>query len=103
MTVGRKHYRIKSRVRFIIFIVTVLLLLSAAINFAFGVYHAEASEKEQYRIVCVADGDTLWKIASDYMPQDRDIRESVYLICTINNTSAQELHPGQKLKIPVNI
>lgn len=99
---ARKRYYVKSRTRFTIFIVLILLVSVGVITTIFGLNNAEGTTKQQYVQVEVLPGDTLWQIADEYMPSNMDPRESVYVICKHNNISASELRAGQILKIPVN-
>lgn len=103
MSSVKRHYRIKSRVRFTIFAIVMMLLLIAAVNLIFGFNQVTALESDTYQSVQVKEGDTLWSLASEYMPEDMDPRESVYLICAANQTSADSICPGQILKIPTNL
>lgn len=97
----RKKYRIKSRVRFASFIVISLLLVCTIFNTALGFNDALALSEQQYIEIQVESGDTLWTIADEYMPDDMDIREAVYLICDTNDIDAEHLYAGQTLSIPV--
>lgn len=58
---------------------------------------------EAYETVRVQPGDTVWKIAANYITPQEDIREKVFLIRQVNklNNNAQ-VYPGQLLKVPVN-
>ena len=97
----RKRYRIKNRVRFASFIVISLLLLCTIANTALGFNDALALSEQQYIEIQVESGDTLWTIADEFMPDDMDIREAVYMICDVNDVDADTLYAGQTLSIPV--
>ena len=97
----RKRYRIKNRVRFASFIVISLLLVCTIFNTALGFNDALALSEQQYIEIEVESGDTLWTIADEYMPDDMDIREAVYMICEVNDVDANTLYAGQTLNIPV--
>lgn len=58
---------------------------------------------DAYKTVYVQPGDTVWKIAANYVTAKEDIREKVFIIRQVNklNNNAQ-IYPGQILKIPVN-
>ncbi|QDR80723.1 LysM peptidoglycan-binding domain-containing protein [Sporomusa termitida] len=58
---------------------------------------------DAYETVYVQPGDTVWKIAANYVTAKEDIREKVFLIRQVNklNNNAQ-VYPGQMLKVPVN-
>ncbi len=100
-TKTRKRYRIKSRVRFASFIVISLLLLCTIANTALGFNDAVALTEQQFIQVQVESGDSLWTIADQYMPDDMDIREAVYMICDVNDIDADSLYAGQTIDIPV--
>ena len=97
----KKRYRIKSRVRFFTFVLVMLLLTVTASNTILGLNNAEGQTKDQYTIVEVLYGDTIWDIAREHLSDDMDLRDAVHVIMSINNISAEELQPGQTLKIPV--
>ena len=97
----RKKYRIKNRVRFASFIVISLLLVCTIFNTALGFNDALALSEPQYIEIQVESGDTLWTLADEYMPDDMDIREAVYMICETNDVDAEHLYAGQTLSIPV--
>lgn len=104
--IRRKKYIIKSRVRFTIFIIIVFAILATAITAVIiKANHTEkmTMTKQNYTQIKVAPGDTLWSIADEYMPQDMDRRQSVYIISQVNNTSASELCAGQILSIPIQV
>lgn len=98
----RKRYRVKSRLRFTLFIVITLLLLITVCTTVLGLNNATGSTKQQYIQVEVQAGDTLWSLADEYMADDCDPRESVHMISKSNDISASELYPGQIIKIPVD-
>ena len=100
-TTGRRKYRIKSRLRFTIFIVILLLMTVTAANAVLGFYNADGLTEQEYMQIQVESGDTLWSIADEYMPDDMDRRESVHIISSANDINASQLYPGQILDIPV--
>jgi LysM repeat protein len=97
----KKKYRIKSRVRFFAFVLIIMLLTVTAANTVLGLNNAEGQTKDQYTVVEVLYGDTIWDIAREYLSDDMDLRYAVHIIMSINNITAEELQPGQTLKIPV--
>lgn len=55
-----------------------------------------------YQPIRIQTGDTLWKIASQYAPEHKDIREVVYEIQSYNHlVDAGALRPGMIIHIPV--
>jgi len=100
-TKTRKRYRIKNRVRFASFIVISLLLVCTIFNTALGFNDALALSEQQYIEIQVESGDTLWTIADEFMPDDIDLRDAVYMICDANDMNANELYAGQTLNVPI--
>ena len=94
-------YRIKSRFRFTLFVVLMLLTFVNGVNAMLGVCDASSMTVQEYMTVEVCYGDTLWDIARAYMPSDMKIRTAVHEICRVNETSADQLQAGQVLRIPL--
>ena len=97
----KKHYRIKSRFRFTIFVVLMMLTVVTSANTVLGLYDASSLTVQEYVDIEICYGDTLWQIAQAYTPDDVDIRSAVHDICKINDISASELYPGQIIQVPV--
>ena len=96
-----KHNRIKSEGRFILFLLTVMILLVVLSNTLLGLSNADGMTKESYMIIEVKAGDTLWNIARTYMGTKEDIRKSVYRLEKLNGLKAGDLVPGMELSIPL--
>ena len=99
----RKKYRIKSRVRFTMFLTAVMLMLISITGMLFGDNQAESLTKPVYSEVVIQYGDTLWDLALEFGPADKDIREVVHEICKINDITAESIYPGQPILIPAYI
>ena len=95
------RYRINNRVRFTIFVVLVILLITTFANFILGFNTANSATYAEYTKVEVMSGDTLWSIADTYMDDNSDIRKSVYQLCQINDINASQLQAGMTLMVPV--
>ena len=96
----KKHYRIKSRFRFTIFVVIMMLTLITTTNTALGLYNAAADPVDEFISVEICYGDTLWDIANTYM-SDIDTRTAVHKICKVNDITASDLYPGLTIQVPV--
>ena len=97
-----KNHVIKSRIRFTIFVVIMLIFVGTAFSLLAGTTPVVTGHTEtKYQTVEVIDGDTLWDIADMYMPDDMDRREAVYELSQINNLEDTQLEPGQEIKVPV--
>jgi nucleoid-associated protein YgaU len=57
-------------------------------------------DSEVTALVTVTAGDSLWSIARSVEP-DGDIGSVVGAIMELNGLTASEIHPGQRLRIPV--
>ena len=99
----RKHYRIKSKGRFFVFVTLCLMIVFVSATAVFGVPAAHAASAEEYVEVVVKSGDTLWNIARAYGPSNADLRVVVYNIERVNGISADSLMPGQILLVPVSL
>jgi LysM repeat protein len=97
-----KKYRIKSHLRFCIFLTLVLILTIITTGTVLGFNESAGITKEQYTEVKIIVGDTLWDLAKSYGPKDKDIRRTVHRICKINDISAHDIQPGQSILIPIN-
>ena len=78
-----------------------MIIMTTAFNFAFGLNTADSLTMTKYRSVDVVYGDTLWTIAQTYMPEDMDIRESVFQLCKLNDIQADQLYAGMTIQVPV--
>ena len=99
-----KKYRIKSKFRFIAFVVIVLGIVVGALGFVTGTDVSTALEQPGDQItVEVSAGDTVWDIAEHFTDKDTDIRKAVYEICQENDLQDAEIHSGMVLTIPDNL
>lgn len=98
-----KKYRVKSKFRFITFIVVMLGLTIAGFGIISGLDASTAITVSEYTTVQIESGDTLWDIAQEHMDDGTDPRRAVYEICRVNDIDAGDIIPGMILSIPVNL
>ena len=99
-----KRYRIKSKFRFITFVVIVLGLAVGAFGYFTGFDVSTALEQPGEPItVEVTAGDTVWDIADHVKSDGMDIRKAVYEICEANDLQDAQIHAGMVLTIPENL
>ena len=97
----KKRYRITSKFRFTVFLVIMILCVMTAVTTLLGFNTVSSASLDQYNLVNVESGDTLWNIACEYGPDDMDVRKVVHDICNVNEISADELTAGSKIIVPV--
>ena len=100
MTIAGKRYRIKSRSRFITFVVLMILFTVTISSTIMGFNNAGGMTEREYIEITVERGDTLWQLAREHMPNNTDIRRAVHTLSTLNNIAAHELQAGQTLIVP---
>lgn len=99
-----KRYRIKSKFRFTVFVAAMVVSMAFITSTFLGFDDASSlSEEPSYVRVEVQAGDTLWNIASEYGPDNKDRREIVYAICQLNEIHNINIQPGQSILIPTQI
>lgn len=95
------RYKINSRIRFTLFIIMAIILLTVFANFVLGLSTADSSTITDYTEIKVSSGDTLWSIADTYMSDYSDIRKAVHELCEINDITASELYAGMTIMVPI--
>ncbi|MDD7601980.1 MAG: LysM peptidoglycan-binding domain-containing protein [Firmicutes bacterium] len=96
-----KKYKVVNKLRFTIFVVIMILLITTFANFALGLNTANSLTRLTYMDYEITAGDTLWTIAETYMTDVSDIREAVYELCQLNDIRAGELYVGMTIQIPI--
>lgn len=93
------RFVLKNKKRFVIFLAIIVFVVGVTVFFSVN-GDAKGCEKPEYVKVYVAEGDTLWGIASSYKKPGRDIREFIYELKRINSLKSSELYIGQVIVIP---
>lgn len=109
---SQKYYIIKSKLRFVSFLIILFLAFFILVNIimpkdtslAYGQDISTnpyiISDINEYMIYEVQPGDTLWSIASKYGNSKNDVRKNIHLI-TSENGIDNEIKPGDIIKIAV--
>lgn len=99
----KKKYRVKSKFRFITFLVIVFGLIVGISSTAFGLSNSIALTSNDTVTEYVDNGETLWSIANKYKSDSTDIRQAVYEICEANDIKADDLRECMTIIIPDTI
>lgn len=92
---------IVNKKRFMLSTTLIMIILFSIISSIGAVINrVEGYEEPEYIEIVVESGDTIWSLARDCSPKDKDIRESIYRIGVINNLNSYDIFPGQVIKIP---
>lgn len=108
-TNAKKAYIIKSKMRFVTFLILLFISLFTLTNIIFtnnDIAFGESAYKTSYEnfdgdsyiIYEVHSGDSLWDIAEKYGNKENDIRKNVHTIKRENHIEGN-IHPGDILKI----
>lgn len=98
-----KRIRVKSRKRFITFLVIMIGLIVGGFGFITGMNESTATVTDDYISYEVMAGDTIWDIANEVNQSGMDTRKVVYAICHINNIQPEAIQPGMVLTVPVDL
>lgn len=98
----KTRYKIISKTRFYLFIITLLIILTTSILLILDRKEVHSScyhtAHEEFQVL---EGDTLWDIASIYLSPGEDIRKMLYDIRKFNNMDTGHIYPGDIIKIPI--
>lgn len=97
-----KKYRVKSKFRFTLFLTILMLCVITTSTTLLGFNNAGGTSMNQYTAVRVELGDTIWEIASEYGPDNQDVRKTIHQICELNEIQADDLKAGQHILVPVS-
>jgi cell division protein YceG involved in septum cleavage len=80
----------------------VLILISLITTLVFSI-RFDTFHQKQYVTVTVSQGDTLWKIADNYLEEQSLSRvEFVDWVKTHNQIDEDQIFPGEKIMIPIS-
>ena len=77
-----------------------LIIVSTLLSFS-ALSSGDKKSYDEFEVVYVRPGDTLWSIAEDFYGSDIDLREAVYMIKECSEIESSSLTIGQKLLVPV--
>lgn len=88
-----KKLRIVNKKRFVTSISILIVIIISIFNCVF------ATKTVEYENYTVAQGDTLWGIASENKKVGQDVREYIYELREVNNMNDCLIYPNQVIKI----
>jgi LysM repeat protein len=91
----KSKYILKNKIRFIV-LITIVIFLVIILSYTIDVF---ANSKNQYEVIMVIPGDTLWEIAAKNN-KNGDIRKYIYKMKEINNLDDSLIYPGMSIKLP---
>lgn len=97
-----KRYKIVNKKRFFAFQTFVLALIMILFSQVINRTVYSSVYQSRYIDIYVTEGDTLWTIAKDYLPEKTDIRKMIFDIKQFNNMETSYIYPGDTIKIPIN-
>ena len=80
--------------------VIALILVTTVMSFS-ALSSGDKKSYDEFEVVYVRPGDTLWSIAEEFYGSDMDMREAVYMIKECSEIESSSLTIGQKLLVPV--
>lgn len=81
--------------------VAAILVAGAALVVAPQAFAQEPGAPAATDTYVVTQGETLWSIAQSITPADRDLRDTVATLKTMNVMSSSTIHSGEQLVIPI--
>lgn len=87
------------RGKMVLGIITLVILMGVV---SFSVITGAAEKKDadmNYFFYTVESDDTIWSIACEHTPENKDVRKTVYEILNLNNIETNELKAGMRLAI----
>ena len=75
-------------------VIATVVILSVGTGFA-----TREDSQVNYTFYTVKSTDTLWSIACEHTPDNKDVRKTIYEIKKMNDISENDLRPGMRLAI----
>ena len=95
----RRNIR-KMKIKMFKMLIIALIIVSTLLSFS-ALSSGDKKSYDEFEVVYVRPGDTLWSIAEDFYGSDMDMREAVYMIKECSEIESSSLTIGQKLLVPV--
>lgn len=79
-----------------------MIIVFIAVFSLLFIFDNKTKAENTYTKITIYKGDTLWSIAKEYGPKNKDIRKTIYEIKELNNLKTSILIPGEQLIIPAD-
>lgn len=97
-----RTYKIVNPIRFFIFICICVFTLAFVGYTIINADSAQAASVNTYKQVVIHENESLWNSASEYCPNNMDMRDYIDDICEINDiTSNDVFQPGDVVFVPI--
>ncbi len=96
-----RRYRIKSKLRFTVFWAIIAIVALSSYMGIIGLIDVQGNTVEQYDIIHVTAGESIWSLVDGHVPNNMDKREYVYHVARYNNIDPGDIQPGDEIKLPV--
>ncbi|MFD2117770.1 LysM peptidoglycan-binding domain-containing protein [Paenibacillus yanchengensis] len=95
----KEFTRLQSKVVINIIVLTLFLSISVLVTINASDQYSDQPQVGEYVVFATA-GDTLWSIAQQYGPNNKDVRQLIHKIKDRNLLTSSEILIGQRLIIP---
>lgn len=95
---ARREAKLNRQRRTAVLIAAIIISVAAV----FGALKIGTTEAADSTAVCVVvkSGDTLWSLAEEYKPENKEIRQFVRKIADFNELDGLMIYEGQLIRIP---
>ncbi len=75
------------------------IIIAGILTTSLTTFATKKDAEVNYMFYTVKLDDTIWSIACDFTPENKDVRKTQYEIMKLNNISPNELKPGMRIAI----
>ena len=75
------------------------VIIAGILTTSLTTFATKKDAEVNYMFYTVKLDDTIWSIACEFTPENKDVRKTQYEIMELNNISPDELKPGMRIAI----
>ena len=75
------------------------IIIAGILTTSLTTFATKKDAEVNYTFYTVKLDDTIWSIACEFTPKNKDVRKTQYEIMKLNNISPDELKPGMRIAI----